>query len=94
MLLVKSLAGLVTELNADVFSESYADAITLEKMAIHNGELVTISSDPAYADLNPLSADQTLVCIQKLLRGERLEVDHANTAYYEKAVKFSSRREN
>lgn len=88
MLLVKSLAGLMTELNADAFFESDSDIITLEKMTITNGELVTISSNPAFAELKPLSADQTLVCIQKLLRGERLEVDNATTAYYEKAVKL------
>ncbi len=75
MLLGKSLSGLMTELNAEVFFESNVEAITLTPKPIFENNLVAISSDPRYADLQPLTPDQTLVCLQKLLRGEKLEID-------------------
>lgn len=77
----------MTELNAEVFFESNTEAITLAPMTIFEGKLVVISSDPRYADLQPLTPDQTLVCLQKLLRGEKLEIDLETEKYYQKMMK-------
>jgi hypothetical protein len=88
MLLVKSLPGLMTELNAEKFFESDTEDITLEPMAICEGKLVAITSNPSYAELEPLTADQTLVCLQKLLRGEKLEIDEDTHEYYQKRMKY------
>ena len=89
MLLVKSLPGLMTELNAEAFFENTDDTetITLAPMAVYGDHLVAIASDPSYANLTPLSPDQTLLCLQKLLRGKKLEIDTETQTYYEKTMK-------
>jgi hypothetical protein len=92
----KAFSGLISShhtsiaeasLQQEVLSEINIESIKLESITIYKDRLITIASNFCYVDPKSITAEQTLVCLQKLLRGERLKIDAETHSCSEKTTK-------